>query len=98
MAWQQAIGSNPCLWLFQQQQPRAWLLRHGGDTATRWLLNLRLFRCREPFPAGDRVTFNGKECVCQKCSQPLPANSPAPIQAVHSQYSECCGAVRPALD
>uniref|UniRef100_A0A3Q2D8E1 Actin binding LIM protein family, member 2 n=1 Tax=Cyprinodon variegatus TaxID=28743 RepID=A0A3Q2D8E1_CYPVA len=43
--------------------------------------------CRQPFPAGDRVTFNGKECICQKCSQPLPANSPAPIQAVHN----CCG-------
>ncbi|XP_078792628.1 actin-binding LIM protein 2 isoform X19 [Oryzias latipes] len=43
--------------------------------------------CRQPFPAGDRVTFNGKECICQKCTQPLPANSPAPIQAVHN----CCG-------
>ncbi|XP_075890021.1 actin-binding LIM protein 2 isoform X1 [Nelusetta ayraudi] len=43
--------------------------------------------CKQPFPAGDRVTFNGKECVCQKCTQPLPANSPAPIQAVHN----CCG-------
>ncbi|CAI5689378.1 unnamed protein product [Oreochromis niloticus] len=43
--------------------------------------------CKQPFPAGDRVTFNGKECICQKCTQPLPANSPAPIQAVHN----CCG-------
>lgn len=43
--------------------------------------------CKQPFPAGDRVTFNGKECVCQKCTQPLPADSPAPIQAVHN----CCG-------
>ncbi|KAM9718259.1 actin-binding LIM protein 2 isoform 1-T1 [Menidia menidia] len=43
--------------------------------------------CKQPFPAGDRVTFNGKECICQKCNQPLPANSPAPIQAVHN----CCG-------
>ncbi|XP_041437496.1 actin binding LIM protein family member 2 L homeolog isoform X9 [Xenopus laevis] len=24
--------------------------------------------CRNPFPPGDRVTFNGKECVCQKCT------------------------------
>uniref|UniRef100_A0A665U584 Actin binding LIM protein family, member 2 n=1 Tax=Echeneis naucrates TaxID=173247 RepID=A0A665U584_ECHNA len=23
--------------------------------------------CKQPFPAGDRVTFNGKECICQKC-------------------------------
>ncbi|KAM4537198.1 actin-binding LIM protein 2 isoform 1-T1 [Odontesthes bonariensis] len=43
--------------------------------------------CKQPFPAGDRVTFNGKECICQKCTLPLPANSPAPIQAVHN----CCG-------
>ncbi|XP_054437882.1 actin-binding LIM protein 2 isoform X1 [Pteronotus mesoamericanus] len=26
--------------------------------------------CRLPFPPGDRVTFNGKECMCQKCSLP----------------------------
>lgn len=45
-----------------------------------------VFVRRQPFPAGDRVTFNGKECICQKCTLPLPANSPAPIQAVHSQY------------
>ncbi|XP_058262860.1 actin-binding LIM protein 2 isoform X4 [Hemibagrus wyckioides] len=43
--------------------------------------------CKQPFPAGDRVTFNGKECICQKCTQPLPANSSAPAQAVHN----CCG-------
>ncbi|XP_047015158.1 actin-binding LIM protein 2 isoform X5 [Ictalurus punctatus] len=43
--------------------------------------------CKQPFPAGDRVTFNGKECICQKCTQPPPANSSAPAQAVHN----CCG-------
>ncbi|XP_024918610.1 actin-binding LIM protein 2 isoform X12 [Cynoglossus semilaevis] len=43
--------------------------------------------CKQPFPAGDRVTFNGKECICQKCTQPLPDDSPAPIQAVQN----CCG-------
>ncbi|XP_054993841.1 actin-binding LIM protein 2 [Sorex araneus] len=31
--------------------------------------------CRLPFPPGDRVTFNGKECVCQKCSLPIAAAS-----------------------
>ncbi|XP_078398309.1 actin-binding LIM protein 2 [Cetorhinus maximus] len=30
--------------------------------------------CSQPFPPGDRVTFNGKECVCQKCSQTLNIN------------------------
>ncbi|XP_035389679.1 actin-binding LIM protein 2 isoform X4 [Electrophorus electricus] len=43
--------------------------------------------CKQPFPAGDRVTFNGKECICQNCTQPLSADSPAPVQAVHN----CCG-------
>ncbi|XP_025889870.1 actin-binding LIM protein 2 isoform X9 [Nothoprocta perdicaria] len=31
--------------------------------------------CRLPFPAGDRVTFNGKECICQKCSLSPPSSS-----------------------
>ncbi|XP_025977779.1 actin-binding LIM protein 2 isoform X10 [Dromaius novaehollandiae] len=31
--------------------------------------------CRLPFPAGDRVTFNGKECICQKCSLPASGSS-----------------------
>ncbi|XP_051522425.1 actin-binding LIM protein 2-like isoform X4 [Myxocyprinus asiaticus] len=43
--------------------------------------------CKQPFPAGDRVTFNGKECICEKCNQPVPVNSMAPSQAVHN----CCG-------
>ncbi|XP_039191817.1 actin-binding LIM protein 2 isoform X5 [Crotalus tigris] len=33
--------------------------------------------CRQPFPPGDRVTFNGKECICQKCSLP-PAGASFP--------------------
>ncbi|XP_063043155.1 actin-binding LIM protein 2 isoform X9 [Engraulis encrasicolus] len=43
--------------------------------------------CKQPFPPGDRVTFNGKECTCQNCTLPMAADSPAPIQAVHN----CCG-------
>lgn len=30
---------------------------------------------RRPFPAGDRVTFNGKDCLCQYCVEPM---SPGP--------------------
>uniref|UniRef100_A0A8C5GPT8 Actin binding LIM protein 1b n=1 Tax=Gouania willdenowi TaxID=441366 RepID=A0A8C5GPT8_GOUWI len=26
--------------------------------------------CKKPFPTGDRVTFNGKHCVCQCCNEP----------------------------
>ncbi|XP_054855678.1 actin-binding LIM protein 2 [Eublepharis macularius] len=39
--------------------------------------------CRQRFPPGDRVTFNGKDCLCQKCSL-LPAgniNRSFPVQA-----------------
>lgn len=42
---------------------------------------------RHPFPAGGRVTFNGKECICEKCTQPVPVNSKALPQAVHSECS-----------
>ncbi|MGH0126612.1 UNVERIFIED_CONTAM: hypothetical protein FKN15_016524 [Acipenser sinensis] len=42
---------------------------------------------KQPFPPGDRVTFNGKDCICQKCSLPMPAHTPVTIQAVRN----CCG-------
>uniref|UniRef100_A0A8D1WML9 Actin-binding LIM protein 2 n=2 Tax=Sus scrofa TaxID=9823 RepID=A0A8D1WML9_PIG len=43
--------------------------------------------CRSPFPPGDRVTFNGKECMCQKCSLPKSAGG-----SVHlSQGLWSCG-------
>ncbi|XP_008831070.1 actin-binding LIM protein 2 isoform X7 [Nannospalax galili] len=43
--------------------------------------------CRLPFPPGDRVTFNGKECMCQKCCPPLSLGS-----GVHpSQGLRSCG-------
>uniref|UniRef100_A0A667Z479 Actin binding LIM protein family member 2 n=1 Tax=Myripristis murdjan TaxID=586833 RepID=A0A667Z479_9TELE len=41
--------------------------------------------CKQPFPAGDRVTFNGKECICQKCTLPLPLISDLSLSA------DCCG-------
>ncbi|XP_048365685.1 actin-binding LIM protein 2 isoform X6 [Sphaerodactylus townsendi] len=38
--------------------------------------------CRQRFPPGDRVTFNGRDCVCQKCSVPSTgSNSSLPVQA-----------------
>nr|XP_044985953.1 actin-binding LIM protein 2 isoform X12 [Jaculus jaculus] len=43
--------------------------------------------CRLPFPPGDRVTFNGKECVCQKCSPPTSVGSSAHL----SQGLRSCG-------
>ncbi|CAO2640162.1 Actin-binding LIM protein 2, partial [Lemmus lemmus] len=43
--------------------------------------------CRLPFPPGDRVTFNGKECVCQKCSPPTTLGSSAHL----TQGLRSCG-------
>ncbi|XP_024242976.1 actin-binding LIM protein 1 isoform X4 [Oncorhynchus tshawytscha] len=41
--------------------------------------------CKRPFPAGDRVTFNGKDCLCQYCVQPT---SPGPGKDLID--SNCC--------
>ncbi|KAF3853485.1 hypothetical protein F7725_014173 [Dissostichus mawsoni] len=27
--------------------------------------------CKQPFPAGDCVTFSGKDCLCQRCIRPV---------------------------
>ncbi|XP_046732183.1 actin-binding LIM protein 1a isoform X11 [Silurus meridionalis] len=35
--------------------------------------------CKRPFPAGDRVTFNGKDCLCQYCAEPM---SPVPSKDI----------------
>ncbi|XP_052592069.1 actin-binding LIM protein 2 isoform X7 [Peromyscus californicus insignis] len=43
--------------------------------------------CRLPFPPGDRVTFNGKECMCQKCSPPTTLGSSAHL----AQGLRSCG-------
>ncbi|XP_078087251.1 actin-binding LIM protein 3 [Mustelus asterias] len=44
--------------------------------------------CRKPFPVGDRVTFSGKDCVCQHCSHTLVTTS-EPIK-IHGP-SQCAG-------
>ncbi|XP_029400947.1 actin-binding LIM protein 2 isoform X7 [Mus pahari] len=43
--------------------------------------------CRLPFPPGDRVTFNGKECMCQKCSPPTSLGNSAHV----AQGLRSCG-------
>lgn len=41
---------------------------------------LLIFPCfRKPFPIGDKVTFSGKDCVCQTCSHSLISNKPIKI-------------------
>ncbi|KAI4903460.1 hypothetical protein NFI96_012235 [Prochilodus magdalenae] len=41
--------------------------------------------CKRPFPAGDRVTFNGKDCLCQYCAEPM---SPGPTKDITGPSSE----------
>ncbi|XP_056430762.1 actin-binding LIM protein 3 isoform X7 [Hyla sarda] len=43
--------------------------------------------CRKPFPIGDKVTFRGKDCVCQTCSQSLVSDKPIKIHGP----SHCAG-------
>ncbi|XP_056358611.1 actin-binding LIM protein 3 isoform X2 [Oenanthe melanoleuca] len=43
--------------------------------------------CRKPFPIGDKVTFSGKDCVCQNCSQSLLSTKPIKIHGP----SHCAG-------
>nr|XP_061784039.1 actin-binding LIM protein 3-like isoform X4 [Nerophis lumbriciformis] len=44
--------------------------------------------CSKPFPIGDRVTFSGKDCVCQQCSHSLTKpNEPIKIHGP----SHCAG-------
>ncbi|XP_016526649.1 actin-binding LIM protein 1a isoform X18 [Poecilia formosa] len=44
--------------------------------------------CKRPFPAGDRVTFNGKDCLCQYCVEPM---SPGPKDILGSSNCSGCG-------
>ncbi|KFR11650.1 Actin-binding LIM protein 3, partial [Opisthocomus hoazin] len=43
--------------------------------------------CRKPFPIGDKVTFSGKDCVCQNCSHSLVITKPIKIHGP----SHCAG-------
>ncbi|XP_049667275.1 actin-binding LIM protein 1 isoform X5 [Accipiter gentilis] len=45
--------------------------------------------CKRPFPPGDRVTFNGRDCLCQMCAQPM-SSSPKEL----SPSSNCAGCGR----
>nr|XP_025864702.1 actin-binding LIM protein 3 isoform X4 [Vulpes vulpes] len=60
----------------------------GGQVGQRRGVEL-LFHlpCRKPFPIGDKVTFSGKECVCQTCSQSMTSSKPIKIRGP----SHCAG-------
>nr|XP_051679626.1 actin-binding LIM protein 1 isoform X3 [Oryctolagus cuniculus] len=44
--------------------------------------------CKRPFPPGDRVTFNGRDCLCQLCAQPM---SCSPKETTCSSNCAGCG-------
>ena len=60
-----------------------------------------ILRCENPFPTGERVTFTGKNCLCQKCIQSeregevepalptVPAPAPAPPPLGEDQCAGC---------
>lgn len=50
-------------------------------------------RCRQPFPSGDKVTYNGKEVLCQKCVQiPIRDATPKTSPTTTSPSpNECAG-------
>ncbi|XP_065814837.1 actin-binding LIM protein 3 isoform X6 [Labrus bergylta] len=47
--------------------------------------------CSKPFPIGDRVTFSGKDCVCQHCSHKLVKPN-EPIKIHGPSHCAGCGA------
>nr|XP_033948810.1 actin-binding LIM protein 3 isoform X3 [Pseudochaenichthys georgianus] len=47
--------------------------------------------CSKPFPIGDRVTFSGKDCVCQQCSRTLGKPN-EPIKIHGPSHCAGCGA------
>ncbi|XP_063337449.1 actin-binding LIM protein 1-like [Pelmatolapia mariae] len=44
--------------------------------------------CKQPFPAGNCVTFIGKDCLCQRCMEPV---SPSPNATSYSSSCTGCG-------
>lgn len=53
---------------------------------TNAITELVMSRCRQPFPSGQRVTYTGKEVLCQKCVQ-IPVRETQSLQASPSSAS-----------
>lgn len=48
-------------------------------------------RCRQPFPSGEKVTYTGKEVLCQKCVQ-IPVRDGTPkASPTTNNPNECAG-------
>lgn len=50
------------------------------------ITELAMSHCRQPFPSGQRVTYTGKEVLCQKCVQ-IPVRETKSLQASPSSAS-----------
>uniref|UniRef100_T1ISM6 Actin-binding LIM protein 1 n=1 Tax=Strigamia maritima TaxID=126957 RepID=T1ISM6_STRMM len=48
-------------------------------------------RCRQQFPSGERVTFTGKECLCQKCINIPIVTSQSPQMSPSTAGPQCAG-------
>lgn len=46
---------------------------------------------RKPFPIGDKVTFSGKDCVCQNCSHTLLSTKPIKIHGPSRELTAVLG-------
>lgn len=46
---------------------------------------------RKPFPIGDKVTFSGKDCVCQNCSHSLLSTKPIKIHGPSRKLTAVLG-------
>ncbi|XP_045104500.1 actin-binding LIM protein 3-like isoform X5 [Portunus trituberculatus] len=48
-------------------------------------------RCRQPFPTGERVTYTGKECLCQRCLHIPVVDSQSPSRSPTAAGPKCAG-------
>lgn len=75
-------------WFCVSPVPAPGDLQAGVLSSHLWTQNLLERRCRispsppgrKPFPIGDKVTFSGKECLCQTCSQSMTSSKPIKIR------------------
>ncbi|UYV63445.1 ABLIM3 [Cordylochernes scorpioides] len=57
-----------------------------------------VFVSRQPFPTGEKVTFTGKECLCQKCIHiPVVPSSKLPEAEVVADGSQSCAGCKEEL-
>ncbi|XP_066946546.1 actin-binding LIM protein 2-like isoform X26 [Macrobrachium rosenbergii] len=48
-------------------------------------------RCRQPFPTGERVTYTGSDCLCQRCLHIPIVDSQSPSRSPTAGGPKCAG-------